>query len=234
MSAAVLLALLVAADPLPEPIDPMDTEALEALTDVLRGRVALLRSTMPEPSASAFAEPMVVEGWAIVTGSNELRCQGFLVKEAKQTTVVGPSGELPARVTRLDVERRVAWLKTEQPVGTIGLEVSPRSDPKERKEGDVLLALVSTAPGAGVLSGELTDLGKATHLEGNLRSSFSLAAGMPVFDLHLRWVGLARVVAWDKDRSMLIPPELTDLSSAAAVVKPSEAPKKAERPWWAK
>lgn len=218
---------------LEEPLSPLVTDDLERAAAHLRHHVPHLVARMP-PAPEGHLSAIVVDGWGIVTGPNEVRSQAFLVKGAQEITVEGPNGSMPVELVALDVELRVARLRSPRPMSEIGLFPAPSSTPETREEDMDLFALVSTRPGAGVVSGALTDLGETPDLEGNLRSTLALAAGMPAFDARLRWVGLARAVAWDKDKAMLIPPELTRIrttTTARSGPLPDATP---ERPWWAK
>lgn len=217
------------------PLSPLDTEDLSRAAKLLRSRVAYLRSSLPVPDG----QPLVggeVDGWGLITGPKEVTCQAFLVKDASTILVHGPAGHLSARVVALDLGLRVARLRLSAEASRIGLRAAAPSPPESREVGMDVLALVSTRPEAGVVAGVLTELGEAAHLEGNLRSDLKLMRGMPVFDTRLRWIGLARAVDWDKDRAMLIPPELAAKASSSTVSlaprpRPGEA---AERPWWAR
>ncbi len=210
----------------------LDIDQVEPLEAALRRHVAYVRSEIPEAEDSPLS-PMLVDGFAIVTGRKELRCQAFLVKGARSVRVQGPDGRMAAEVVHVDVERRVAHLRSARPLASIGLVPAEPSPPEERKVEMDLMALVATAPGSGVVFGLLLDLGDAPELEGNLRSTLMLEKGMPVFDRQRRWLGFARAVAWDKDRSMLVPPELT---RTATVQRAPSAPARPsnDRPWWAR
>jgi hypothetical protein len=218
---------------LEEPLSPLETAHLEAAARRLRHHVARIVSTLPPPRGGHLS-PQTVDGWGIVVGRREIRAQVFLVKDARTIRAVGPEGEVALEIVARDVERRVARLRAAAPLPAVGLHPASPCPPEARAEDMDLFALVSTRPGAGVVTGALTALGEAPHLEGNLRSTLELARGMPVFDARLRWVGLARAVAWDEDRAMLIPPELTRTPTRAA--PPPEPPpdEESERPWWAK
>ena len=156
-----------------------------------------------------------------------------LCTDASSVQVIGPKGRLAAKVRLLDLERRVALLRTEAPLARVGLEVSRPLAVDERTEDAEVFALVNTDPGAGVVHGVITQVGQEPEYEGHPRTTLDLSFGMPVFDAYARWVGYARTVAWDRDRHMLIPPDKITLArtSTAPRVKAPETPK---RPWWAR
>ena len=235
-SAMLLLSVPAARAAAPDPIDPLDQGDLSRAAQRLRGRVAYIRATLPLPEGSPFTDPRQVEGWGVVVSDREVRCQAFLVKDEVEIRVEGPEGVVEADLLALDVGLRVARLAPRRSLSSLGLRPSRPSPPEARALDMDVLALVSTQPGAGVVVGVLTALGRAPHLEGNLRSDLELAGGMPVFDTRLRWLGLARAVAWDADRSMLIPPELTEIPTAttAAAAAPPPPDEVSGRPWWAR
>ncbi|MEO1337446.1 MAG: hypothetical protein AAFV29_17510, partial [Myxococcota bacterium] len=132
-----------------------------------------------------------------------------------------------------DTPRRVALFRTEKPLASIGLKSSQPLDRDKRQVDADVFALVNTDPGAGVLQGVITQVGREPEYEGHPRTSLELSFGMPVFDAYTRWVGFARAVAWDRDRQMLIPPDKVRLARTATAA-PAAAPEKPSRPWWAR
>lgn len=234
-SGVYLLAVLVAATPLPRPLSPVNANDLDRAALLLRQHVAYLRARTPVSES----QPLLageVDGWGVVTGAHEITCQSFLVEGATEIRVEGPTGVIEATVRDVNTALRVAHLDLRDSAASVGLQVATPSPTEAREPGMDVFALVSTRPRAGVVTGALTHLGEEAWLEGNLRSSLELARGMPVFDGRLRWLGISRTVAWDRDRAMLVPPELTlsgatrTATAAAVPPPPGEAP---ERPWWA-
>lgn len=226
-----LLAFLLATAPLERPLSPMDASDLERAAQLLRQHVAYLQVTR----AVEEEQPLMkgdVDGWGLVTGPRELTCQAFLVEGATEIRVQGPRGVTTATVRDIDVPRRVAHLVLAEPTPSLGLAPATPSPPEERETGMDVFALVSTQPRSGVVAGALTHIGKEPWLEGHLRSSLQLTRGMPVFDSRLRWLGISRTVAWDRDRGMLIPPELTETATVAPLA-PRPPAAEPERPWWA-
>lgn len=221
-----------AAPGLEEPIAVFDTDDLDRAARRLRRHVAYITAALKTDEDDPL-EPETADGYALATGPRALVCQAFLVKDAEKIQVEGPKGTLEVEIEALDVDVRVARLVSKEPLASVGLYPATESPASDREVGMDLIALVSTLPGASVVSGELTELGDGVGLDGNLRSSLRLTRGMPAFDTRLRWVGLARVVAWDPDRSLLIPPELTRIEKKAPRAEPPPAAEP-ERPWWAR
>lgn len=201
-----LLLLLATSSALPQPINPLSTSDLKKAEAILRTHVASVSATLAREKGSPFSEPLTVDGWAVVTAEGRLACQAHLVKGATEVVVRGPAGSSHARILSLSLERRVAHLAADtQSMGLVPATPSPTAS---RKPAMDVIALVSTLEGAGVVVGQLLEL-EGEHLEGNLRASLELKWGMPIFDGHLRWLGLARTVAWDADKLLFVPPELT-------------------------
>ena len=230
-----MLALGVAAGPASSadsrPYSALSTTDLDALAPVLRTRVATLRMVIPPPPGQLSDPERIVFG--VVVDPRTVATVAQLCKGATEIEVIGPKGRLKAKMPLIDMERRVALIRTGKPLIDIGLVVSPPLAVKDRQENAEVFALVSTSPGAGVMHGVITQVGLQPEYEGHPRTTIDLAAGMPVFDAYTRWVGYARTVAWDRDRRMLIPPDKVTLArtstapSAPAVEKP-------KRPWWAR
>lgn len=233
-------ALCLAAKPPPEldaarVYDPMSTADQEAMAKRLLLHVPLLEITIDEAQDTVFGENPRT-GYAVVLSDRRVACLSHLLQGALSVTLVGPKGRLPARVLLVDHERRVGILEPQGDLHKIGLYPITGVVPKKQREVDMtLFALVSTLELAGVSQGVLTHQGTLIEYQGFPRVDLKLDRGMPVFDRRARLVGYSRVVAWDVDRFMIIPPEMIQAArtSSAARARPAP-PKKASRPWWAK
>lgn len=237
MSPAALLGLALFATP-PDlgqgrVYDPLDTTDQSALAKQLLLHVPLLEVEL-EPTTDNLLQENPRTGYAAVLSPSRVICLSFLVKDAKKVTLVGPKGRVEARVLYADDETRVAMLKPEGDIARAGLvPVSGWVPPSAREVDMPVFALVSTLELAGVAQGVLTQLGKLEEYEGFLRVDLKLHRGMPVFDQRARLLGFSRVVAWDTDRFMIVPPEkLRATKTATGAARP---PQRTETtPWWAK
>lgn len=152
-----------------------------------------------------------------------------LLEEPKRLEVRGPEGVSAATLVRLDLERRVAFLRTEQPLRALGLK--PPAPALRPDEGAQIISPLGFGRDATAVSGVL---GVARpEFEGFLPSSLKLQLGAPVFDLQLGFVGLSRTVAWDKDPTLLIPPALMAEVFHAADPEPEPVDPTPAPPWWA-
>lgn len=238
MSALALLTLALAAPPALEPgrvYDPVSTQDQEDLAARLRLHVPLVEAKLPDtPDTLTQENPRT--GYAAVLSQARVVCLSFLVKDAEAVTLVGPKGKVPAEVLFVDHEARVAMLRPKAPLKSAGLyPVTGWVPPNEREVDMWLFALVSTLDLAGVTQGVLTHNAELREYGGFLRTDLKLERGMPVFDRRARLVGFSRVVAWDQDRFMIVPPEKvrSAKTSTAASARPLR-PKKKPRPWWSK
>ncbi len=222
-------------EPIAEPYSGLLTNDMDELASILRTRVATLDLTI-KPREDMLVDPVRVV-FGIVVDARTVATVAQLCVDAETIVVQGPKGRLPGRIRLVDLERRVALVRTDRPLSDIGLVVSKPLAPQDRREYADVFALVNTDPGAGVLQGVLTQVGRQPEYEGHPRTSLVLSFGMPVFDGYTRWVGYARTVAWDNDRQMLIPPDkvrLARTSTAMSDRPSSSAPEKPTRPWWAR
>lgn len=247
MSRAPLAALLAlglllgpgpgAAGPRPERVyDYMALDDMEQLGRVLRRRVAHLRIELkPPPGQVAMDDER--DGFGVPIEADLVATQALVLQDATKVVVEGPGGRLPGEVVLYDAERRVALVRTRSPLARIGLETAPPCPPGERSEDLSLFALASTEGLPSPTHGWMTDDGSTPELEGHPRVSFSLSHGMPIFDARARWVGLARAVAWDSDKQLILPVELVAAARTATAAAAQEAvraaSKKGER-WWDK
>ena len=212
----------------------LSTNDLDALATILRARVATIEVDV-KPQKDLLTDPMrIVFGVAI--DAHTVATVAQLLSDARSVKVRGPSGSDSGRIELLDLERRVALVRTERPLSSLGLKVSSPLPRKSRKPDDEVFALVNTDPGAGVVHGVITETGEELECEGHPRTTLSLSFGMPVFDASVRWVGVARTVAWDRDRQMLIPPDKVKVarSSTGRDAPAGPAAEKPKRPWWAR
>lgn len=234
------------------PVEPLDTSAMEKAAVILRQKVAYLRAT--KPIEIEGVDPEMVDGWAVVTSTHAIACQWFLVKDAELIEIVGPTGTATATFETGDGWRRWAMLRVDRPLHQIGLYPAAPSPVDAREVGMDVFALVATDPGAGLVFGTLTETSDKPYLEGNIRADLALRRGMPAFDAHLRWMGLSRTVAWDRDPTLLVPPEVVlerrrgnptegregigesiedlDRSRLPAPWPPRDG--ESDRPWWAR
>lgn len=229
MSATLLLLLLAQ-------WDPQRTEHLDQLGRLLKQHTAYLEvKVKPEPRQPLSEKER--NGFGVVLADDLVATSYFVVEGAERVLVVGPKKvELPGRVVLKDVKRRVALIRTERPLSDTGLSPAKTLKKSDRKQAQDVFALVSTFELAGVVHGEITDTGSSPELEGHPRVSLELYHAMPVFDAELRFVGFARTVAWDRDKSLLVPPEMITAARTAtsAGAKKELEPRKDTRPWWAK
>jgi hypothetical protein len=237
MRAAVLAAGMACApaygaDP---PLDPIRMEDAAAAPARLAPFVATIAAELDRPRDQPLMDDQRI-GYGVAWDERHVVVMAFVVEAARRVTVRGPGGEDGARVAHYDAEARVALLRLRSSVAELGLRVPERLSPDARQPGAVLWALTTTGPGATAMSGTLSDPVTRPEYGELLLTSLELAAGMPVFDARLRWVGLARTVAWDVHRNLLVSPEMVAASlqgptSAPAPPNPVDPP---ERPWWAR
>jgi hypothetical protein len=227
--------------PLPEelartaPYDPMSSADQEALARRLLLHVPLLQVHLKETGAVEAENPRT--GYGVVLAEGVVVALSFLLQDAASVTLVGPKGRGPARVALVDTPRRVAVLVPEVPLAQLGLYPVAGEVPATERALDMpVFALTATLDLSGVLQGVLTELGEQLELEGHPRSDLVLERGMPVFDARARLVGYARAVAWDRDRSMLVPPEKIKAARTATAAPPRPPPtqRTARPPWWAR
>ena len=82
-----------------------------------------------------------------------------------------------------------------------------------------------------MLVGTVTDDGSAPELEGHVRTTLRLSAGMPVFDESARLLGYARTAVWDHEKTLLVTPAQVEAArTATRAVAKSPAPQ--APPWW--
>lgn len=225
------------AGPRPDRVyDYMVLDDMEQLGRVLRRRVAHLRIEL-KPPIGQVAMDAERDGFGVPIEADLVATQAFVLQDATKVIVEGPTGRLPGEVVLYDVERRVGLVRTRSPLARIGLEPAPPCPPGERSEDLSLFALASTEGLPSPTHGWMTDDGSTPELEGHPRASFSLSHGMPIFDARARWVGLARAVAWDTDKQLVLPVELVEAARTATTAAAREAEraarKKGER-WWDK
>lgn len=231
--AAALLAATASAEP-EVPVggfSAINTTHQHRMAAAMRARVARVESQPERKPDDAFA-PTLQSCFAVPLGPRRVVALSLLAPAA-EVRIIGPGGALRARAVLRDDVRRVAIFEAEAPLSTIGLLVPPPLPASARKRGMDVFSLTDTGPGAATIAASLLDVPELEEYEGHPRISVKLHAGMPVFDNRLRWLGYSRVVAWDVDRFMIIPPEKVDAAIAAASAPPPR-PKKPARPWWAK
>ena len=209
----------------------LSTEDLNELALVLRQRVATIELDI-KPQPGLLVDPIRIV-FGIVIDDKTIATVAQLCTDAAKAQVQGPKGSLPARVALLDLERRVALLRTDGSLQSIGLRASTPLTKSERQLDAEVFALTNTGEGAGVMDGVIMQVGELPEYEGHPRTSLSLTFGMPVFDAYTRWVGFARTVAWDKDTQMLVPPDKVRLARSSTVTRVA-VPEKPKRPWWAR
>lgn len=229
MGGSVILLLLFAE------FDPQRTEHLDRMAVLLKQHTAYLEVKVKAEPRQPLAEKEQ-NGFGVVLKDDLVATNYFVVERAEEVFVIGPKRiKVPGKIILADVKRRVALIRTD-PLKVTGLLPAKPLEPKDRKADADVFALVSTLELAGVVHGVLTDDGSSPEVEGHPKSSLELFYAMPVFDAELRFVGFARTVAWDRDKTLLIPPEMitaAETATTAAARRASER-RKETRPWWAK
>lgn len=221
----------------PEPghraFDATSIADLDALARLLHARVALLEVDLKSRPDEPAHDPNR-EGYAVALDAHHLAALSFLLEDATAIRVVGPKGKaIRAHLALRDEERRVAILETTNSVAEIGLvpiEVAPLAS---RHADEDVFALTNTTPEGGVVHGVLIYVGNEPEYGGHHRLDLTLDHGTPVFDDQARFVGYSRTVAWDRDKRMLITPEMISAARTAtgAVERP---PPTNARPWWSR
>ncbi len=216
--------------------DPERADHLDELSRLLKTHTAYLEVKVTPDKSQPLAE-RERNGFGAVIGEKLVATSYFITEHARAVSIIGPKRvEIPGKVVLEDVERRVALIATERPLSDTGLSPAKPLEKKDRKEDADVFALVSTLELAGVVSGVITQTGSAPEAEGHPSTSLQLHLAMPVFDTELRFVGFARAVAWDRDKSLLVPPEMIKAARTAtgAAAKRALEPQKDTHPWWAK
>lgn len=213
---------------------------MEALQPILQSHVAHIE-VVPRVEKGDPLSSELRDGYGAALDPQHLVTLSFLVAEASRIRVDGPNGKTTtARVVLADEERRVAILRTDLPVSALGLEPVALAPKPTLKMGEDVFVLTTTGSGAGVLHGVLTYIGEDEEYGGHHRTDLILTNGMPVFDARARLVGYARTVGWDRDRSMLVTPEMITESRTATAAKgsarerASSKPRDAGKPWWSR
>lgn len=216
----------------PRVYKPSNVRDMEELAMLLKHRVAYLELMVHAKPGELLLDPKR-DGFAAVIGPQRVAAPSFLFEDVDSISVVGPKGRLVGRLVLLVPELRVALVDVEAPLARIGLEPSPKAPPESRALDQNVFALISTLAEADVQMGTVTDDGSAEELEGHVRTTLRLSAGMPVFDDHARLLGIARTAAWDHEKTLIFTPEHIEKAKTSTQVVP--APKKAptpEGPWW--
>jgi hypothetical protein len=231
---AAALLFLVAAKP-PKIYRSSDLADLEALVPVLRRHVAYL-AIEAKNGESAPLDRELRDGFAAVLGDKHVVTLCFLVADAEKITIEGANGKKTlGRVVLFDVERRVAIVESKDPLKTLGLEAAPIAPPGSRESDDEVFALTTTGLEAAILHGVFTYTGDEPEYGGHHRIDLQLGGGVPVFDRQARFAGFSRTVAWDKDRQMLVTPEMIrDARTATSAVPAATKDRPNEKPWWSK
>jgi hypothetical protein len=216
--------------------DPQRAEHLHQLGELLKKHTAYLDvKVKPDPRQPLSEKER--NGFGVVLADDLVATNYFVVESAEAVTVSGPKHvAIAGKVVLRDAERRIALIRTDEKLDRTGLVPAKPLEKKDRKPETDVFALVSTLDFSGVVSGEITDIGSSPEVEGHPKTTLELYSAMPVFDSELRFVGFARTVAWDKDKSMLVPPEMIKAARTAtsAAAKKASEPQKETRPWWAK
>jgi hypothetical protein len=217
----------------PKVYSPNQLGDLEAIVPVLRRHVAYVRVAAGDDGPLGAEER---DGFGVVLDSNRIALLAFIVTDAKSIEVKGPSGKtLRARTVLYDAERRVAVIESKSALASIGLSPAVHAARGAIEEGADIYALTTTEPEATVVHGVMLYVGDDPEYGGHYRIDLKLSAGMPVFDARARFVGYSRTVAWDKDRLMLVTPEMITAArtATAAAAKADEAASQTpEKAWW--
>ncbi|HJL43220.1 MAG TPA: hypothetical protein RMG48_18075 [Myxococcales bacterium LLY-WYZ-16_1] len=214
------------------PIDPTSLDDLARIPAMLRARVAVVELQLQEvrdlpllPERRTF--------YGVPIGPHRVACVAQFLEHGKAAVLKGPEGRAPAFIEVDDRERRVAVLRSERPVADLGLMVPAPLPKDERVEDASVFALLDPGPDGTAVSGVIQDPGVRPELDHLPVSTLQLKLGMPVFDEHFRWVGLARTVGWDVQPGLLIPPELVEQArTEAARTQNPPAPEAQRPPWW--
>jgi len=215
--------------------DPQRAEHLDQLGDLLKKHTAYLEVKVKADPRQPLAEKDR-NGFGVVLSDDLVATNYFVVEHAEQVFVVGPKRiKVEGKIILADAKRRVALIRTHSLAATGLIPAQPLLKKDRKLDADVF-ALVSTLELSGVVHGEITDVGTAEEVGGHPRISLELFSAMPVFDAELRFVGYARTVAWDQNKSLLIPPEMIKAAQTAttAAAKKASERQKDPRPWWAK
>jgi hypothetical protein len=236
---ALWLALAIAAQP-PEgratrAYSANDTRDLEEIIGILKTHVAYVTFE----SKDADSGPLEAErhdAFGAVLDENKIVIHALFLSGAQKIRIEGPSGKsTEARIILSDPERRVAILESRRPLKELGFKPVTVSPKTSRKVDDEVFALTTTNEEAAVMHGVFVYVGDEVEYGGHSRIDLKLARGAPVFDSRLRLVGFARAVSWDKDRQMLITPEMiSEARTATGAAKVSPAIDPSLKPWWSK
>jgi hypothetical protein len=216
--------------------DPQRAEHLDQLGALLKRHTAYLEVKVKSEPRQPLAEKER-NGFGVVLEDKLVATSYFVVDKAERVFVIGPERrKIEGRIVLADVQRRIALIRTDTSLATTGLAPAKILEKADRKPEADVFALVSTLDFAGVVHGIMTDTGSSPEVEGHPRTTLELYYAMPVFDAELRFVGFARTVAWDRDKTLLVPPDMiTEARTATtAAAKQAKEPRKETRPWWAK
>lgn len=230
LALVVSLTLGLAAEERPAVYHPSDVRQMQVLATVLKRRVAYFELKLRMQKKGELLDPSR-DGYGAVISAHRIVAPSFLFEDVESITVVGPRGRTPGKLVLSSADLRVALIDTEAPLEKIGLEPSAPAPPESRALDKFAFALVSTTPDGDVLVGTVTDDGSAPELEGHVRTTLRLSAGMPVFDESARLLGYARTAVWDHEKTLLVTPAHVEAARTATrtVAKPS-APH--TPPWW--
>lgn len=216
MIALALALLLATAPPPPKKIyRANELGDLEAIMAVLKKHVAYVKIEAIDKESGPL-EPEQRDGFGVPLDDRKIAILAHLVTGAQKITVQGANGrEAEAKLVLYDLERRVAILQSARSLRDLGLTAPELAPKPTRKLDDEVFALTTTGDDAAVLHGVFVYVGDEEEYGGHSRIDLKLERGMPVFDRTARFVGYSRNVAWDKDRQMLITPEMiTDARTA--------------------
>lgn len=250
---ALALAALIAAAPTPAAkkiYRANELGDLEAIMAVLKKHVAYVKIEAINAESGPL-EPEQRDGFGVPIDDRKIALLAHLLTDAKKITVQGANGrETEAKIVLYDLERRVAILEAARPLRDLGL-IAPEVAPKPtRKLDEEVFALTTTGDDAAVLHGVFVYVGEEEEYGGHSRIDLKLERGMPVFDRTARFIGYSRNVAWDKDRQMLITPEMIKeartATGAASETRRGNDPRRSHpgamdsrrsqdaKPWWSK
>lgn len=235
MIAALVPVLLVLAAP-PRTYSSNDTQDLEDIIRTLKTHVAYVTAEL-KAADSGPLEAEERDAFGVVIDANTIAIHALLIADAQKITVLGNNGKTTdAKVVLNDPERRVALLQTRRPLAELGFKAAKISPKSSRKLDDEVFALTTTNLEAAVLHGVFVYVDDEPEYGGHSRIDLKLERGAPVFDNQLRLVGFARAVSWDKDRQMLVTPEMINearTATGAAARKPAPKDPNA-KPWWSR
>ena len=201
--------------------DPMSISDMDLLASRLRPHVAHVTAVEKTPKGQPMA-PNPRDGFAIVLDKHHVAMLSVILQNTESPKIHGPVGKpVDAKVVELDMEKRVAILRTESDLSKQGLSGASPSPHKTWKEGLSIFSILSTIGEPAVMDMLLTHTGNEDGYQDTPRLDRQLNHGMPVFDSQARFVGYSRAILWDWDKQLIVPNQI--VFGAFAKLKEKEA-----------